>query len=125
MLNSPEAGHPIRILVIEDHAQLRTVVARSLTGMGYTALVAESADVARQQLIEGLDVDLIFTDVRMPGLIHGLDLARWAREHRPTVRVLLQTGNPNIDTEGFAVLYKPYTGEDLENAIRTALGAGG
>ncbi len=109
------------ILVIEDHAQLRTVVARSLSGMGFQVSTAESADVARQRLIEGLEVDLVFTDVRMPGSIHGLDLARWVSENRPGIRVLLQTGNPNVDTGGFPVLYKPYTGEDLESAIRAAL----
>ncbi len=112
------------ILVIEDHVQLRSVVARSLSGMGYQVVVAESADIAQRQLLDGLAVDLIFTDLRMPGEIHGLDLARWARQHRPQIRVLLQTGNPNVDTDGFPVLYKPYTGEDLEMAVRAALEGG-
>ncbi len=125
MPNSPEAGHPTTILLIEDHAQLRSVVARSLGAMGFTVVVAESADIARQRLIDGLEADLIFTDVRMPGLIHGLDLAHWVREHRPRIRVLLQTGNPSVDAQGFPVLYKPYSGDELESAVRAALGAGG
>jgi DNA-binding NtrC family response regulator len=66
-------------------------------------------------------VDLLFSDIRMAGRMDGLQLARWVREHRPGMEILLQTGFTELLTGDFTVLQKPYSPQELIAAIRTTL----
>ena len=70
------------ILLVEDHAEVRSVAARRLRNLGYAVVEAENATRAIEQLGTGEDIDLVFSDVVMPGGMSGFDLARWVREHR-------------------------------------------
>lgn len=120
MMAVPQTKHTI--LLVEDHPQLRRILDRALTSLGYVVVAVENGDAALKMLETNPDPHLVFTDVRMPGQTSGLALADWVRTHRPGVPVLLQTGYADLDTGSHAVLRKPFTDEELFAAIAVALG---
>ena len=116
------------ILLVEDNAEVRRVSARRVGNLGYTVIEAENAARAIEVLSSGKKVDLIFSDVVMPGGMSGFDLARWAKQHASSVRVLLTSGfAEDVARAGettapdLEILRKPYTGDELARALRTAL----
>lgn len=120
-------GHET-ILVVEDDADLRETVVTSLMQLGYRALAASNADAALRILSGSERVDLLFTDVMMPGGTLGPALARRARELRPGLEVLYTTGYAETSVLGgnsgvnpADVIYKPYRNEDLAVRIRGVL----
>lgn len=91
-------------------------------------LVLEAADAAGAliTLTSGDTVDLVFSDVRMPGKMDGFGLARWVRNHRPDVPVLLTSGyyarNGSFDRgEAPPLLNKPYSFAELEKRIEAMI----
>lgn len=118
------------ILVVEDNAEVRSAAVEMLEHEGYRVRTAASGDAAMQLLLEGLKVDLIFTDVVMPGLIKSTDLATWAKTQAPPIAVLFTSGHTrdmisrnhqlNPDTH---LLSKPYGPADLSAMVRSVLGA--
>src|SRR5690606_37846613 len=80
------------ILVVEDSAEVRRVAVNHLLGFGYRVVEAASAREALVRLAEDGDVELLFTDVVMPGGLSGLELARQARALRPDLKVLFTSG---------------------------------
>jgi PAS domain S-box-containing protein len=114
------------VLLVEDNPDVRDVAIMLLEQLGYRVLFAQSADAALQLLGSGEAVDLVFTDVVMPGELDGMALARRVKEEYPDVAVLLTTGYAkaaNTREAGFAVLRKPYRTATLARAIRDALDA--
>ena len=116
------------ILLVEDNAQVRKVTAKRLQNLGYGVVEAENAAGAIEVLSSGRDIDLVFSDVVMPGGMSGFDLAQWARKNAPAVAVLLTSGFAEDVAragETFAweleILRKPYSGADLARTIRKAL----
>lgn len=85
-------GHET-ILVVEDNEAVRISAVELLREEGYQVLTASNGDTAMQMLLEGVAVDLIFTDVVMPGLIKSSDLAAWAKVQEPAVAVLFTSGH--------------------------------
>jgi PAS domain S-box-containing protein len=129
---APEASRPAQgetILVVEDNAAMRRIVVRQLHELGYSVLEAESAADAIG-MIERTRVDLVFSDVVMPGEMDGLGLARHVLTRQPDAAVLLTSGFPEKKFEdrfkGMAssvrLLGKPYRKEQLAAAVRDALG---
>jgi PAS domain S-box-containing protein len=121
-------GRGETVLAVEDNAPLRRIVVRQLTELGYRALEAESASAALA-ILENTDVDLLFSDVVMPGELSGLELARTAVAKRPNLRVLLTSGFPGTKIAGSLgeaatarLLSKPYRKADLGRALRAAFG---
>ncbi|CAI9006842.1 MULTISPECIES: hybrid sensor histidine kinase/response regulator [Pseudomonas] len=124
----PHKGANERILVVEDNEAVRVSTVELLREEGYQVLTAANADVAMQMLLEGAVVDLIFTDVVMPGLIKSSDLAAWAKVQNPAVAVLFTSGHTrdiisrnhqlSPDTH---LLSKPYGPQALTQMIRTVL----
>lgn len=120
------------ILVVEDNEELRATVLAQLTPLGYRLFEATDGDAALAMLESGSEtIDLLFTDVVMPGQINGRELARVVRERWPSIRVLLTSGFPgdmvaddNAETELLPILSKPYHRRDLAEAIRTLLDTG-
>jgi CheY-like chemotaxis protein len=119
------------VLIAEDNGQLRAIMVQQLRGLGYHVLEAETGPealgiVARRAAgREGLD--LLLTDVTMPGGMTGLDLARAARVEMPALKVLIASANaddvPGEETPlAFPVLHKPFRGMELARAVRDALG---
>ena len=120
-------GHE-SILVVEDNEAVRASAVELLREEGYQVLTAANGDQAMQMLLEGTAVDLIFTDVVMPGLIKSADLAAWAKVQNPPVAVLFTSGHTrdiisrnhqlSPDTH---LLSKPYGPESLTRMVRTVL----
>jgi CheY-like chemotaxis protein len=113
------------ILVVEDNAQLRGIVARQLGELGYR--IVEAADgPAAMRILERAAIDLLMTDVTMPGGMNGLDLAHRAREMLPGLPVLIASAHVDDGGEAamdYPVLPKPFRGLDLARAVRAALDA--
>jgi hypothetical protein len=116
------------ILVVEDNDAVRASAVELLRDEGYQVLIAGNGDAAMQMLLEGVEVDLIFTDVVMPGLIKSSDLFAWAKVQKPPVAVLFTSGHTrdiisrnhqlSPDTH---LLGKPYGPESLLQMIRSVL----
>ncbi len=117
------APRPQRVLLVEDHAALRSILERSLRQLGYEVTAFASGREALAALVAGAAPDVMLSDIRMPGSPDGLELADWVRAHRPATRVLLQTGFSDVPTGGHAVLRKPFTPEDLHRALEALLHA--
>lgn len=120
-------GHET-ILVVEDNEAVRVAAVELLQEEGYTVLTAANGDAAMQMLLEGWEVDLIFTDVVMPGLIKSSDLAAWAKVQKPPVAVLFTSGhtrdiisrNHQLSADTF-LLSKPYGPDALTRMVRSVL----
>ena len=111
-LASRKADRRLVVLVVEDEALIRIAVADWLRESGIDCLEAADADEAVDIFRAHDDIDLVFSDVRMPGSMDGLDLARWLRSERPDVPVILTSANPLPLTAQFAAALpffrKPY-----------------
>ena len=81
------------VLVIEDDVLIRLAVADHLRHCGYDVLEAQNGQEAIRLLDDGAPVDVVFTDVQMPGAIDGFGVVRWLREHRPKLPVLIASGH--------------------------------
>lgn len=116
------------ILVVEDDARVRRVVAKQLRELGYRAIGARDGRDALKVLSRDRRIDLIFTDVVMPGGMSGTDLVHKARERWPELKVLFTSGYAEdvIAPEGalddeFELLRKPYRSDDLSRKVHEAL----
>jgi CheY-like chemotaxis protein len=114
------------VLVVEDNPGLRRVVMRQLRDLGYRALEADQP-AAAMALLEAQAIDILFTDVVMPGGVTGRELAQTARARWPRLRIVLTsgflgTGDEAIQTE--RLLVKPYRKVDLARALQESLQAG-
>ena len=114
--------------VVDDDQLIRDVTLRRLTSLGYRAIAAATGAEALEALASGADVDLLLTDIRMPGGLHGPALAKEARRLRPRIKVLFVTGAPDDtlpqeDTceDGGQLLLKPCTKTELAEKIREVL----
>jgi PAS domain S-box-containing protein len=112
------------VLIVEDNPDVEEVTGMLLKQLGYRVCHANSAHAALQLLGSGATIDLVFTDVVMPGELDGVALARRVKEDYPDVAVLLSTGYAragNTLETGFPVLRKPYQLPTLARAVRDAL----
>lgn len=112
----------MRILVVEDHAQLRSMLVRALVAEGYLVSAVATGDEALERFQSTCEEPhIVVADVRMPGKTNGLELARWLRANRPQCKVLLQSGYSDVPTDEFPTLPKPYSDFELREALRTLL----
>ena len=122
-------ARPHAVLVVEDNAIVRSVAVARFEELGHSVLEADSAAVALEHLSGAAPIDLLFTDVVIPGGMGGLDLARRALEIRPGIRVIFTSGYAaSLKTIGDLpgeFLQKPYRDEDLRRALQRALGTVG
>ena len=115
------------VLVVEDDADVRTTAVDMLGELGYRIVEADSASRALDILGSGEPIDLLFTDIMMPGM-RGTQLAQRARQNHPNLRVVYASGftaTGVLDREalksGAELLGKPYTAEDLAATVREVL----
>jgi PAS domain S-box-containing protein len=113
------------ILVVEDDPQVRAIVVALLADLGYRVLEAVDARAALATIESGVPVDLLFTDVVMPGDLRGPELARLAKLAQPQLEVLFTSGYTENGIvhggrleRGVALLSKPYSREVLARKIR-------
>lgn len=127
------------ILVVENDEEVRAMAVEMLSDLGYRVLKAADASSALAIVESGIPIDLLFTDVLMPGPMRSPEMARKARERLPGIGVLFTSGytenaivhGGRLD-EGVNLLPKPYTREALARKVRQVLvtrseadGAGG
>jgi CheY-like chemotaxis protein len=124
----PIVGGSETVLVVEDDEDVRSTVVELLSDLGYRVLRAKDAQSALAIVESGVPIDMLFTDVVMPGPLRSPELARKARERLPEVAVLFTSGYTDnaivhggrLD-EGIELLSKPYTREALARKIRHVL----
>ena len=127
-LSGPVLGGSETILVVEDDAPVQHTVVDMLRGLGYEVLHADDGASALALLGTGVAVDLLFTDVVMPGPVSSKELAQQARLLLPELAVLFTSGYTHnaimqggrLDP-GVELLSKPYQREDLARRIRHVL----
>jgi two-component system NtrC family sensor kinase len=120
---APEAGR-LRVLVVEDEPQVRQLACEMLEQLGHETMRVGNAEAALGALAQGERVDLLLTDVMMPGGMDGIALAAEARRRRPGLPVLLSSGYAGapsrVAAAGFPMLRKPFSLEELGLAIGRA-----
>ncbi len=124
----PAKGGTETILAVEDDEEVRTTVVEMLSDLGYRVLKAKDAQSALAIVESGVPIDMLFTDVVMPGALRSTELARKARERLPAIAVLFTSGytdnaivhSGRLD-EGIELLSKPYTHEALARKVRYVL----
>jgi PAS domain S-box-containing protein len=131
LLASPhiEGGHE-SVLVVEDDTLVRRYVVTQVQSLGYSTLEAGNAAEALAVIGSGVTIDLLFTDVIMPGAMNGRQLVDEALKQRPSLKTLYTSGytenaivhHGRLDS-GVLLLAKPYRKSDLARMIRLALGS--
>jgi DNA-binding NtrC family response regulator len=125
----PSDGEPVpTVLVVEDEALIRAVMADMLQDRGFKVLEAANANEAIE-IIEKtrIEIDLVFTDVRMPGGIDGFGLVKWIQSSRPTIPVIVASGDIGKANDanrlrlGDMFLSKPYDLDTTTRKIRDAI----
>jgi CheY-like chemotaxis protein len=119
------SGRDRTILLVEDDAGVRAVTAAMLKELQFTVIEADNGSHALDIVDRQPDIDLLFTDIVMPGM-NGFELGRLARERRPQLPVLYATGYAASYTapeKGADVLAKPYREADLLGKLRVLLTA--
>ncbi|MEE1655220.1 ATP-binding protein [Microvirga sp. CF3062] len=129
--SAPMPETPVRsghghILLVEDNADIADVTRVSLEEIGFHVTHAADAQSALAVLRSGARINLVFSDIVMPGNLNGVDLARIIRSELPSLPVLLATGYSNVAQaamdDGFTILRKPYDSSELRAHIDRALG---
>ena len=127
LAGSIAGGSGESVLVVEDNPALRRSIVRQLAELGYRPFESDCA-AAALALLQRQPVDLMFTDIVMPGGLDGVELARIARQRRPDLKVVLSSGFTQADTttegrhiDGLQLLSKPYRKEKLALVLRAAL----
>jgi signal transduction histidine kinase/ActR/RegA family two-component response regulator len=120
-LNSSARG---TALIVEDNSDVAEVTGGLLEHLGYRALFARSAADALQRLQHGEKIDVILSDIVMPGAMNGIELAAEVRRRRPDVPVLLTSGYSEAARAAekrYAILRKPFDLSDLVKALNDAM----
>jgi PAS domain S-box-containing protein len=126
---APAAARNPKLLVVEDQEAVRAVACGFLEGFGYDVIEAGDGFEALAKLQENTDIDLMFSDVVMPGGMNGFDLAQAAQSLRPDLKVVHTSGYPkgamvHQDEPRFKngfIIMKPYRRDDLQKIIKDAL----
>jgi CheY-like chemotaxis protein len=119
------------VLVVDDEQDILELVGEALSELGRKVVTARNGDIALVILESGLKVELLFTDVVMPGSLDGITLAARARQLDPNIKILYGTGHvglrltdDNVPLYG-EVLHKPYRLAELAQRVKTLITAGG
>ncbi|CAN7780823.1 PAS domain S-box protein [Caballeronia sp. LjRoot34] len=120
------------ILVVEDDAKVQSTVIDMLVGLGYSVLKADNAEQALTVIRSGVHIDVLFTDVVMPGTLRSPEMARQAALLLPHLKILFTSGytqnaivhGGRLDP-GVELLSKPYSQEELAHKLRYILGTPG
>ncbi len=126
---NPMWGGTETVLLVEDEVAIRSLTHHVLKRLGYKVIEAESGVAALEIWHEHRDqIDLVLTDIVMPGGMSGLDLAKTLRVEIPSLRIIFTSGySPEVMGKGFKLrdglnfLQKPYASHQLAQTLRTAL----
>ena len=122
MLEEQPSTAPV-VLVVENDVLLRLVTASNMRDVGFEVL--EAANCAEAiRILDFIPVDVLFSDIDMPGKIDGLALAKWVHRSQADTRIILTSGAAKApgDVEEYAsFLPKPYAEKDVERLLRNVL----
>ncbi|HKS84047.1 MAG TPA: response regulator [Pseudolabrys sp.] len=121
---------PVSVLVVEDEVMISNLVADCLTASGFSVHEVTTADAALRYIKSGADIDVLFTDINLPGSMNGIELAKRARELRPEMPIVYASGrykfseiSPLVPRSLF--MSKPYDPEDVCALLTRLTCAGG
>ena len=122
-------GHVAKVLLVEDDKDVRSATVRLLASFGCDVVEAESAAPALEILKGDVLIDLLLSDVVLPGGINGFEMATEATRLRPNLKVILASGYPETSWRktrdaDFFLLAKPYSKSTLSDALWTVLNDG-
>ena len=120
-VGEPVPAPPPTILVVEDDVLVRSLVATYLRDSGFDVIEANGADEAIRVLEADVPVDIVFSDIQMPGSMDGFGLAEWVGHERPWLKVILTSGAARTAGHAGPILAKPYNHAELERHIRGLL----
>lgn len=125
----PLSIHGEVVLVVEDQTSVRDVVVRQLCNLGYQVLEAENGNAAVRILEDSDPIDLVLSDMVMPGGLSGEVLVKKAMKMRPGIKAILMSGNPVRSQGSYSdiqapILRKPFGQTDLARAVRDRLDGG-
>jgi DNA-binding response OmpR family regulator len=118
---------PPVVLIVEDDVLVRSIAAAYLRECAFEVIEANSADEAMRVLQAEISIDIVFSDIQMPGTMDGFGLAQWVRRERPWLKVILTSGAARTARGarglGYSgpILAKPYDHAELERHIRALL----
>ena len=116
------------VLLIEDDHEVAALTCELLTSLRFSVNHVASPDAALRILMQSHDIDIVVTDVMMPGPVNGLQLARDIRKRQPALPILLTTGSvptpAGMENDEFPLLLKPYSADSLARALDAAFATG-
>lgn len=126
--NAPLDGGNEVVLIVEDNDLVRTFAISQLSLLGYQVISAKDGPEAIKIIQSRDDIDLLFTDIIMPGGMNGREVADYAKTHRSAIKILFTSGyssdvfsNLSESDNNWELLTKPYTRLELARKIRQAL----
>ena len=123
-MNLESSNGAVTVLVVEDEPLILDMISQELAEQGFAVLEAETGEAALSIIESGQTVDVLFTDMRLPGELDGWRLAATAREAKPELPVIYVTGY-TVDHEaavpGSVFLKKPYRPSAITETIRTLI----
>lgn len=118
-------GNSPTILLVDDEEKIRSLLSEHFVSTGYSVIIAQSGDDAVPLVESTVIIDLIITDIRMPGSTNGFDLIEHARHVRPGVRTIAMSGYVGGESDRIAVadkfLAKPFTLNALDREVHGLL----
>lgn len=120
------SDHRHTVLVVEDETFIREEISQHLEDCGFKVIQAGNADEAVKMILAQSDIDLVFTDVRMPGEMDGLQLAAWVLERYPHIPVIIASGDAGRvvamkELCGGHAFTKPYHPDEVVSKITAAI----
>jgi CheY-like chemotaxis protein len=123
-------GHGEKILVAEDDPEVRRLVVKVLDTLGYDVLEAEDGKACLRRLAEVGEVDLLLSDIVLPGGMSGPEMVRHAKRDWPGLKVMFMSGYADSSVrpsdelgESFEIMSKPFTKRQLAHRLRAVLDA--
>jgi len=119
---------PRVVLVVEDEALIRMSLADAMEDAGFTVVEANGADAAVREFANRQDINIVITDVQMPGSMDGIGLCEWLHTNQPGVPFIICSGRDRLsDLQGFPpstfrVVAKPYSTDNIVDQVRELIG---
>jgi CheY-like chemotaxis protein len=123
-VQSDRETHPPVVLVVEDEPLVREMIVEELTDLGFRVIEAETGEAGLGILMSDEPVDVLFTDIRLPGTLDGWHLAQAGQAHCPNLRVVYATGytvERSLQLAGSVFVTKPYRPSVIADTIRSLL----
>jgi CheY-like chemotaxis protein len=115
----------VTVLVVEDEPLVLDMISQELSDQGFAVLEADTAEAALSIIQSGQSVDVLFTDIRLPGEMDGWRLAAMVRESMPQLPIIYATGytvERSAQVPGSVFMKKPYRPSAVADTIRTLVG---